>query len=271
VWTRDVTPPGERARLRGLPPPGEPGERLALWPGVRAAMRGDRLASTDIADAGYSLVTPWTKQRTMRAVVRPNELLFNQVVDLAREVLCDAQAVGFLQLRYLLAPGGMTCAPWTRVTGVLVDGRWELAAVAEADDRVRGVPLAALSEGIRREPALSADSMLLPALLPISGTALHIGPHDVVIELDDPSAARGHALVLPVVHDGAWRTSNGTVQNVGGLLALVDVDQRRLTLEFVPDGVALLRAAANTAAQILAVLGFLALLSAAPRRMNPVG
>ena len=271
VWTRDVTPPGERARLRGLPPPGVPGERLALWPGVRGAMRGDRLASTDIADAGYSLVTPWTKQRTMRAVVRPNELLFNQVVDLAPEVLCDANAVAFLQLRYLLAPGGMTCAPWMRVADVLVDGRWELAAAAEADDRVRALPLAALSDGIRRQPALSAASMLLPALLPISGTALHVGPQDVVIELADASAARGHALVLPVVHDGAWRASNGTVQNVGGLVALVDVDQRRLTLEFVPDGVALLRATANTAAQIVAVLGFLGLLYARPRRNDPVG
>ena len=266
VWTSDMTPPGERAWLRGLPrTQGVSGERLALWPGARNEMRNRKVASTDFADAGYTLVTAWTKQRTMRGVIRPNEVLFNQSVELSPQMLCDATAVAFLQLRYLLTPRGIECAPWQRVPGVLVDDWLELAVPTDLDDRVRALPLALVSDRIRDQPALSADSSLLSALLPVSGTSLRVGPRDVVLELDDPPVAAGHALVLPVAYDPAWRASAGTAQNLGGLLALTGVDQPRLTLEFVPDGVALLRAVSMTVAQVLALLGFLGLVYVRPR------
>lgn len=71
-----------------------------------------RSASTDFADAGYLVVTAWTKQRTMRGLIEPNDLLFDQSVELSAERLCDADAVRFLRLRYLLRPSDVDgCAP----------------------------------------------------------------------------------------------------------------------------------------------------------------
>lgn len=96
-------------------------------------------------------------------------------------------------------------------------------------------------------------------LVPLPGTSLTIQAPDIVLRLEDPSIARGHALVLPVAYDTALRASSGQTHNVGGLLALVGVDQRQVRVEFVPDFVAVLRAASMTLAQVLALAGLLGL------------
>lgn len=259
-WNQDMTTPEGRASIRGLTRARvSPGERLALWPGVRNKMRDAQGTSTDFADAGYLLVTAWTKQRTMRGLVEPNEGLFNQTSDLSSQVLCDSSAVRFLRLRYLLMPPDVECGPWTRLPGLLVDGWLEVGAATEWDDMVRALPVARVSERVGREPALSAGSLLLPALVPLSGTSLRVAASRVVIRLDDSSVAGGQALVLPVAYDAAWRASSGRVHNVGGLVALIGVDQRQVTVDYVPDGVAVLRAASMTVAQLLAVVGLLGL------------
>lgn len=260
-WTRDLSAPEERASRRGLAPDRvPPGQRLVLWPNVRQAMRDTRLPSTDFADAGYFLVTAWTKQRTMRGFIDNNSVLFNQTTELSARVLCDAQAVQFLQLRYLLRPADVAvCTPWSRVADLRVDDRFEVDVAREVDDRIRALPVASLAEPLSRKPALAAESELLPALAPLAGTSLIIEPPTIVLRLDDPSVATGQALVLPVAYDAAWRASSGQVRNVGGLLAVVGVDQRQLTLTFVPDLVAVLRALAMTLAQVLALAGVLGL------------
>lgn len=260
-WTRDLTALEERAWRRGLAPDRvPPGERLALWPNVRQAMRDARMPSTAFADAGYLLVTAWTKQRTMRGFIDNNSVLFNQTTELSARVLCDTRAIPFLQLRYLLRPADVeVCAPWARVPDLLVDGRFEVDTSREVDDRIRALPAARLGEPLGRKPALTAESELLPALSPLTGTTLVIEPPTIVLHLDDPSAATGQALVLPVAYDAAWRASSGQVRDVGGLLAVVDVDQPQVMLTFVPDFVAMSRAFAMTLGQVLALGGILGL------------
>ena len=227
-------------------------------------MRNLGRASTDFADAGYPLVTAFTKQRTMRGVVEPNERLFNQTTQLSSQVLCNADAVTFLQLRYLLLPPDEQCPPWTRVPDVLVDGQFEVAVARERDDRVRAIPAARVSARMGREPALSPDSVLLSSLVPLSGTALTVGARDLMIRLNNPSMAAGQALVLPVAYDPAWRASAGQVRSIGGLLALVEVNQPRVTLGFVPDVVAVMCAVAMTLAQAFAAVGLLGLACVRP-------
>lgn len=267
-WTRDLTAPGERASRRGLAPDRvPPGHRLVLWPDVRQAMRDTRLPSTDFADAGYLLVTAWTKQRTMRSFIDNNSVLFNQTTELSARVLCDVRAVPFLQLRYLLRPADVpACAPWSRVPDLRVDDRFEVNVAREVDDRIHALPVARLAEPVSRKPALAAESELVPALAPLAGTSLGIEPTTLVLRFDDPSVATGQALVLPVAYDAAWRTSSGQVRNVGGLLAIVGADRPQLTLTFVPDLVALSRAFAMTLAQVLALAGVLGLARYPPSR-----
>ncbi|MDA1185867.1 MAG: hypothetical protein O2930_14635 [Acidobacteria bacterium] len=134
---------------------------------------------------------------------------------------------------------------------------------------VRGVPVANVSDRVGREAALSAGSVLLPALVPLSGTSLSIVGTRVMIRLADVSVVDGHALVLPVAYDSAWHASSGQVHNVGGLVALVGVDQRQVRVDYVPDTVAVLRAASMTLAQILAVAGFLGLAWVRPTPQRP--
>ena len=260
-WTRDLTTPEERASRRGLRPDRvPPGQRLVLWPDVRQAMRNTRLPSTDFADAGYLLVTAWTKQRTMRGFIDNNSVLFNQTTELSARVLCDAKAVQFLQLHYLLRPADVApCAPWSPVPDLRVDDSIEVDVAREPDDRIRALPVARLAEPFTRKQALAAESELLPVLAPLAGTSLNIEPTGAVLRLDDPSVAQGQALVLPIAYDAAWRTPSGQVRNVGGLLALVDVDQSQLMLTFVPDLVAVLRAFAMALAQVLGLAGVLGL------------
>lgn len=262
-WTHDMAPPDARISRRGLRPDRvPPGGRLVLWSGVRDRMRNRKRASTDFADAGYVLVTAWTKQRTMRGVVEPNPYLFNQEIDFSREILCDDHAVRFLRLRYLLRPSEVdTCQPWEPVPGMLVDGWLEVDTATHADDRVRAVPLARLTDAVIRSPALSAGSALLPFLNALPGTSVAVTANEIVVDLDDPAVAGGHALVLPVAYDAAWRASSGEVRNTGGLLALVGIDQHRVTARFAPDAAAVLRAGAFTMAQILGALGLLGLVA----------
>lgn len=268
AWTRDLTPPGERPSSRGLAPDRvPPGSRLALWPDVRQAMRSARLPSTDFADAGYLLVNAWTKQRTMRGLIDNNSVLFNQSIEPSAAVLCDAQAVEFLQLRYLLRPAdGSVCAPWFPVPELRVDQSFEVDVAREIDHRIRALPVARLNEPLARKPALAADSELLHALVPLARTSLTIAPPGAALRLDDPAVAAGRALVLPIAYDPAWRPSSGEVREVGGLLALVDVNQREVRLTFVPDLVAVLRASSMTLAQILAIVGIIGLAYVGPSR-----
>jgi len=259
-WMQNVRPAEERARMRGLPPDRfTPGERLALWPGIRTEMRLRKRASTDFADAGYLLVTAWTKARTMRGLVEPNPEMFNQATDLPPQVLCDPNTVRFLQLRYIIAPPDIECGLWKRVPDSQVDGWLEVAVATEPDDRVWALPVSRLAEPIARRPALSPDSSLLAGLVPLPGTSVTLTPPGVTIRLDDPSRGNGYALVLPLAYDPALRTSSGGVRNVGGLAAVSGVDRRDVMVEFVPDLVAFLRALSLTLAQCLAVVGFVGL------------
>lgn len=78
-WNQDLTAPQDRVSTRGFPSEREaPPGRLAIWPGSAYDMRLRRAASTDFADAGYPVVTAWTKQRTMRGLVEPNDELENR-------------------------------------------------------------------------------------------------------------------------------------------------------------------------------------------------
>jgi hypothetical protein len=260
-WTRDWTPRRQRASARGLAPHrAPPGERLALWPGVRDRMRGARLPSTDFADAGYLLVNAWTKQRTMRGLIDNNGVVFNQAIEPTAAVLCDAQAVEFLRLRYLLRPADeAVCSPWSRVPDLRVDDVFDVDATSRVDRRVRALPVARVDEALAQQPALAPGSQLLRLLVPMAGSSLAIEPSQLTLRLDEPDAANGQALVLPIAHDPAWRPSSGEVRDVGGLLALVGVDQAEVRLEFVPDFVAVLRALSMTLAQVLGLAGMIGL------------
>jgi len=256
----------DRARMRGLPTDRlEPG-RLALWPSVRAQMRDALRASTDLAAAGFPLVTALTKDRTMRGLVGPNELLFNQTTDLSAEILCDGTAVRFLQLRYIVAPPDVECQSWRHIPDLQVDGRLGVGIARELDDRAWALPLARVGEPPALRPALSADSSLLRDLVPLAGTSVALTPGGAAVRLDAPSRADGYALVLPLAYDPALRSSSGEVRRVGGLAAVTGIDRGDVTVAFVPDLVALLRAASMTLAQLLAVVGFVGMASVTWRR-----
>jgi hypothetical protein len=138
--------------------------------------------------------------------------------------------------------------------------------VAEADRRVRALPVALVSEPAARVPALSPGTPLLPELRPLPGTSLKVTATAVVIELTDLVSTHGQALVMPVAFDSALRASSGQIINVGGLAALVGVDQQAITVRFVPDFAAMLRALSMTLAQMWTVVGLLGLVSLAESR-----
>lgn len=259
-WTHDLTSPDDRVSRRGLPRDRmPPGERLALWPGAADRMRNARRASVDFADAGYRLVTVWTKQRTMRGFLEPNDLLFNQTTEFGPEALCDPSAVQFLQLRYLLLPADVECAPWARLPDARVDGSLQVGVTSERDERVRALPVATLAEPIAREPAFSPGFRLGSTLVPLSGTSVKLTTRGIAVRLDSPTVAEARALVLPVAYDPAWRASSGEVRNLAGLAALVGVSQSDVTVEFAPDTPAVLRAVSMTMAQLLTVVGLVGL------------
>ena len=260
------TPAAARASTRGLAGDQVARKgRLALWPDVRIGMRTMRRASTDLADAGYMLVTAATKQRTMVGLVEPNGRLFGQTTDLSAEVLCDARVVEFLQLRYLLTPPGAGCDIWRpQMPHMVVDDRLDVQVATVVDNRVRALPRARLSAATASGPALSAGSSLWSELSPVPGTSVTVGPRDVVVEQEHPSGVTDTVLVLPVAYDSAWVASTGEVHEAGGLVAIVGAAQPHVVLTFVPDTPAVLRAIAMTLGQMLTCLGLLGLLLTRP-------
>jgi hypothetical protein len=254
-WTHDVEAPAARAIKRGFG-----GEslsrrgRLAMWPGLREQMRIARRPGVDFADAGYPLVTAWTKQRTMRELVEPNALLFNQNTDLSPAVLCDAQAMAFLQVRYLLMPGGAKCAPWNPLPDVVVDGSLQVG-VRPTFDETGWIVSREIAERVRDQPALSPRSALLASVVPAAGTSVHIGATDLTVDISELSTLSGHAMVLPLAYDSAWQSSSGQIRDIGGLAALFDVADAQVRLRYATDTVALLRALSMTLAQVAGVVG----------------
>jgi hypothetical protein len=259
-WNREYAPPARRVVQRGIPKGLlEPQSRLALWPGVRADMRKSWRASVDLADAGFRVVTAWTKNRTMAALVQPNPVLFDQTTDLDSRVLCSPSAVQFLHIRYLLLPPDVECEGWTVLPDVLVDGRWLVARAAVADELVRGIRLPDMPEQWRSEPALSGGLDLMTNLQAYPATSLTLGTEYVLLRLSGDARAHDVALVLPVAYDARWRASSGRVEPLGGLLALTGADEDEVRLQFHPDIVLRLRAAGMAAAQVVGLVGFVVL------------
>jgi hypothetical protein len=245
-----------------------PGERLALWPGVREQMRHFGFASTDFVRAGYTVLTAWTKQRTMVRVVQPNTLLFNQSTDLTAETLCDPAAIQFLRLRYLFIPEGVAvCEPWHRLSDVLVDGYWQVGVVPAGSQAVHAIDVAQLSREMAGTPAFSAGSSLLAAVRPIGGTSLTLDRR-LIVRTGDVSSLDGKAVVLPLAYDSAWRSSSGSVRSIGGLLAVTGIDRPETTLEFQADGPPRLRAFANLLAQVIGVLSVAGIAARLPGRAS---
>jgi hypothetical protein len=262
---RGTTPPQIRMSRRGLAPDRVvKGSRIALWPQVAITMRNQKRAQGDFVDAGYVLLTATTKQRTMSGLAEFNDVLFEQGISLPADILCSRSAVQFLQLEYLLAPAPVPCDVWTPLDPPLVVDRWLTVYSAAPDRRARVLPAATLSDELRREPALSSRSSLVSTLSPLRGSGLSIGPRDVVIHQDDPSAAAGLTFVLPLAFDSAWTASSGHIHEVAGLVALAGADQRDIVLRFVPDAVAVLRSVATMVAQILACCGLIGLALVVP-------
>jgi hypothetical protein len=270
-WNHDWRSAATRLTARGMPMVAlPPGLRIAMWPGGRAEMRATGHASTDWADAGYPMVTAWTKNRTMAQLVRPNDILFDQVTDLSARVLCDPGAAGFLRLRYLLLPPGEPCEGWTLQPGALVDARWAVATSAR-DDRVRTVHLRDVSSAVGQQPALGDDLALLHALIPQPGTSLALGADQVWLTVT--AAARGDdvAVVIPVAYDPAWHTSTGRVISLGGLLAVSGADRAQFELKFVPDAALRIRAIGMRLAQGLSLVGLVGWLVAGGAGRRPGG
>ena len=266
VAPHGVTPPRERIYERGLTADRvAKGSRIALWPGTARKLRNQRKAQADFVDAGYVLLTATTKQRTRRRLSEPNDILFDQEIDVPADVLCSRSAVQFLQLNYLLAPAPVPCDVWTPLNPPLIVDEWLTVYTTAAPDRqLRALPAAELSDALHREPALSSRSSLLSALSPLRGSSLSIGPRDVVVHQDDPSASAGSTFVLPLGFDSAWTSSSGRIHEVAGLVALAGADQREIVLRFVPDAVAVLRSVATVVSQILACFGLIGLALVVP-------
>ena len=263
-WNHDASDPGARTQVRGMPGRVAAGDRLALWPGVREEMRQAGRASTDWADAGQTLVTAWTKNRTAAHFVGPHGYLFDQAVDLSSELLCDAATVSFLRLRHLVVPPDQACQGWV-VSSARIDDRWSLATwVGGEDARVRAIPGASLTASLREEPALAEGSTLIRRLVPQEGTVLEIDTarHALRISgagLAPDGAAVGQVLVLPVAHDPGWRVSSGRTSAVGGMLAIVGASAGEIRGWFAPDAALRARAIGMAVAQLLGIFGLLAL------------
>jgi hypothetical protein len=260
-WNHDRSDPEARTLTRGMPARvAAAGDRLALWPGVRADMRLDGRAGTDWVDAGQGLVTAWTKNRTTAQLVGANGYLFDQAIDLPPQVLCDAATVSFLRLRHLVVPPDQLCEGWVQ-TSARIDSRWSLAAwVAGEDPRVRAMPAASLTDGVREEPALTGTSTLMQLLVPQEGTVLEIDAVRSALRVSRNGASNpDQVLVLPVAYDPGWRVSSGRTARVGGLLAILGSESGELRAWFTPDTGLQVRAIGMAVAQALAVLGLLAL------------
>ena len=266
-WNRDWTDPAGRTQVRGMPNRvAAAGDRVALWPGVREQMRQAGLASTDWADAGQTLVTAWTKNRTTARFMGPHGYLFDQGVDLSPAVLCDAATVSFLRLRHLVVPPGRTCPGWV-VSSARIDERWTLATWVEGEDaRVRAIPAGSLTPSVREEPALGEGSELIRRLVPQEGTVLEIDTARHALRISGVRVDQ--ILVLPVAHDPGWRVSSGRTSAVGGLLAIEGASAGEIRAWFAPDAALRTRAIGTAVAQLLGILGLLALAFASDSRQT---
>jgi hypothetical protein len=234
-------------------------------PGAGLALRSRKLPQAHFADAGYVLVTASTKQRTMRGVVEPNDVLFAQSTYLSAAVLCRPAAVAFLQLNYLLAPAATDCDGWRVVMPPLTLDDWlVLHGTGSVDTRVRALSSAAISDAVRHEPAFSAGSSLLAMLTPLAGTSVTLGPRDVVIRQEQPSIHGALTLLFPVAYDSAWQSSSGRIENIGGLVALTGANDRRIVLSFSPDMTSMSRVGAVILAQLFTCLGLIGMTGIAP-------
>jgi hypothetical protein len=269
-WNHDWSNQAIRASRRGIPTdPHAPGMRVALWPGVRQEMRLSARSSTLWPDAGYQLVTAWTKNRTMAGLVRPNGVLFDQTTDLSSQVLCNPAAAAFLRLRYLVMPDGQACEGWTLLPGARIDGRWSMGQFTIPDTRAFAVRLGSLTPDERREPAFGGDPRLVGRLAPLPGSSLSFESHRLVVALTDEPRDRDLALVLPVAFDPAWKSSSGGTLNLAGLLAVERIASPRVELVFSPDMPLRVRALGMLAAQVAGAIG-LALASVFLGRENRV-
>ena len=269
-WNHDGSNPGERTQSRGMPARvAATGDRLALWPGVRSEMRLSGRASTDWADAGQTLVTAWTKNRTTAGLVGPNGYVFDQALDLGRDVLCDPPTVSFLRLRHLIVPPRQACDGWV-LTPARIDGRWALATwVGGEDPRVRAIPAASLTKAIRGQPALAGPSALMHQLVPQDGSILEIDTRRNALLIGGVGRTATTAeqiLVLPVAYDPGWQVSSGRTLDVAGLLGIADAREADVRGWFAPDAALWVRGGGMAAAQVLGVLGLLALAFGSVRR-----
>ena len=255
-WNHDWSPQATRVSRRGMPVNADsPGGRIALWPGVRFNMRQLALPSTDWADAGYPLVTAWTKNRTMAGLVRPNDDLFDQTTDLSSQVLCDPVAASFLRLRYLVLPDGQSCDGWAVQHGARIDQRWTLARLARIDAHAFAVRLSDLTPDERSAPALEGNLRFVSQLAPLAGSSLNFAGGRLSVNLGESPRDRDLALVLPVAYDPAWSASSGRTANLAGLLAIEDAAAPRVEVTFVPDAPLRIRALGMLAAQAAGAIG----------------
>jgi hypothetical protein len=220
-------------------------------------------------DAGYQLVTAWTKNRTMAGLVQPNEVLFDQTTDLASEVLCDPVAAPFLRLRYLVMPDGQQCDGWSIVPGARIDGRWSMAQLTVPDMRVFAVRLDRLTPRERDAPAFGGDLSFVRQLTAVPGSSLAMQGNRLLVAFNQQSTDPGLAVVLPVAYDPAWKVSSGQTRNLAGLLALESPGASRIELTFAPDLALRVRALGFLAAQIAGSVG-IALASLFPGADNRV-
>lgn len=254
-WTQSMTDASTRLEARGLPTAMlQRGARIALWPGTLARMRNLGVPVTDFADAGIPVVTAATKQRMMRALL-PDDVLFEQTTELSSDLLCNPQAIQFLQIRYLVTSETI-CPPWQRVPGVVLDRTFQLAVNPAIDSRAWGMPVGALN---RVGAALAPESGFFTQLRPIEGAVVEIGSREVEIRLRAPHAAPELAVIAPIAYDSGWRTSDAGIRNGAGFLAFSGVTQQRVVARFDADAIAQLRAALFTSCQLLGLVGLVGL------------
>jgi hypothetical protein len=144
------------------------------------------------------------------------------------------------------------------VAGVVVD-KWLQVDVATVERRAFAVDTSLLDEPLTRAPALSPPAALLAMLQPLAATVVTMTKAGVHVQLENHSAADGKTVVLPVAYDTAWQSSSGQLGSVGGLLAVTGIEQADVSVQFVPDAVAVTRATAMTITQVLFVIGLVGL------------
>ena len=215
----DWSPQAMRASRRGMLVNADgPGGRIALWPGVRRRHAPVGPADTDWADAGYPLVTAWTKNRTMAGLVRPNYYLFDQTTDLSSQVLGDPVAAPFLRLRYLVLPDGESCDGWAVEHGARIDQRWTLARLARVDVRAFAVRLNDLTPDVPSAPAFEGNLRFVSQLVPLAGSSLDFAGGRLSVTVGrESSRPRPRASAAGGLRS-CGSASSGRTLNLAGLL-----------------------------------------------------